>query len=174
MQNSSNKNLKLYAIIFIWFISVVTGLVYFQLSSISTFDPKQKMLSSDWFDSFKTHSDWQHSSDATLTIVIDSECGCSKRSSEHVKQLASLADTYDVKVTVLDAAKMSKELLPNVPGAVLIDSVGSLAYAGPLSEGVACSSSSGFVELVMNNLQAGFNSNLTVTQAQGCYCRKNT
>ncbi|KTF16650.1 DUF6436 domain-containing protein [Pseudoalteromonas sp. H105] len=171
MQNSSKKNLKLYTIIFIWFISVVTGLVYFQLSSIRTFDPQQKMLENDWFEDFKTLTHWQNPSDATLTIVIDSECGCSKRSAEHVKQLASLADTYDVKVTVLDAAKMSKELLPNVPGAVLIDSVGSLAYAGPLSEGIACSSSSGFIELVMNNLQSGFNSNLTVTQAQGCYCR---
>ncbi|WP_394190048.1 DUF6436 domain-containing protein [Pseudoalteromonas atlantica] len=171
MQNSSKQNLKLYAIILIWFISVVTGLVYFQLSSISTFDPQQKLLENGWLDDFKTQTHWQNPGDATLTIVIDSECGCSKRSTEHVKQLASLADSYDVKVTVLDAAKMSKELLPNVPGAVLVDSTGELAYAGPLSEGIACSSSSGFVELVMNNLQAGFNSNLTVTQAQGCYCR---
>lgn len=171
MQNSSEKNIKLYAIILIWFISVVAGLVYFQFSSISTFDPQQKLLKNGWLDDFKKQTQWQNPSDAILTIVIDSECGCSKRSADHVEQLTSLANTYDVKVKVLDAAKMSKELLPNRPGAVLVDSAGELAYAGPLSEGVACSSSNGFVELVMNNLQAGFNSRLTVTQAQGCYCR---
>nr|WP_267135577.1 DUF6436 domain-containing protein [Pseudoalteromonas sp. L21] len=62
-------------------------------------------------------------------------------------------------------------LIPAQPAAVLISDNQELAYAGPLSKGLACSSQNGFVELVIKNLRAGFNSQFVNSNAKGCYCK---
>ncbi|MDN3388128.1 DUF6436 domain-containing protein [Pseudoalteromonas sp. APC 3893] len=145
--------------------------MYFQLASITTFDPQNEMTQSKWSEQFKRNIKWSPSENPKLIIVIDESCGCSKRAVSHMNQLQTHAvrNTYDVQI--INQSLTATNLLPNTPGAVLLDASGELVYAGPLSQGLACSASSGFVELAIDNLVAGFNSNLVVTDSKGCYCK---
>lgn len=85
-------------------------------------------------------------------------------------QLQALAQKHNLSVQRLVNDDALLTIVPNTPAAILLNKHGELVYAGPLSEGIACSTGSGFVELAINNLQAGFNSNLKLSQAKGCYC----
>lgn len=169
--NLNSSQIKLYLLVLIWLVLVVSGLVYFQFASITTFDPQSEMAHSKWFEKFKRNIKWSSSENPKLIIVIDGTCGCSKRAFSHVKQLQKYAARNSYDVQIINQSSIDTHLLPNAPGAVLLDTSGELVYAGPLSQGLACSASSGFVELAIDNLVAGFNSNLVVSDSKGCYCK---
>lgn len=169
--NLNNAQLRVYLLVLIWLVAVVSGLVYFQLSMIKVFDPNNELAHPNWSEQFKKQIKWSPSESPKLIIVTNDTCGCSKRAFSHVKQLQALAavNTYDVRI--INQSSAATQLLPNVPGAVLLDKSGELVYVGPLSQGIACSASNGFVELAIDNLVAGFNSKLIVSDSQGCYCK---
>lgn len=129
------------------------------------------MTQSKWSEQFKRNIKWLSSENPKLIIVIDGTCGCSKRAFSHIKQLQKYVARNSYDVQIINQSSTATHLLPNTPGAVLLDASGNLVYAGPLSQGLACSASTGFVELAIDNLAAGFNSNLVVTDSKGCYCK---
>ena len=169
MQNLSKLDRKLALAITIWLLCVILALGYFQLSGLQEFDPKRKLQRSGWLIEFKNLTESDNLSKATLALFVDPQCGCTKRSKTHIQQLEHLASS-DLDVVVHSYNSTIKDVIPNTPAAVLIDAYGALVYAGPLSEGLACSASDGFVELVISNLLAGFNSELVISDAKGCYC----
>ncbi|MCQ8878559.1 DUF6436 domain-containing protein [Pseudoalteromonas shioyasakiensis] len=140
------------------------------MSSLTTFDPHNELSQVNWLKNFKQQTNWATAQSPTLTIVVDDDCGCTMRSTSHIKQLQSQAINNGYTVEIINQHSDSTRLLPNVPGAVLLAENGDLVYAGPLSQGIACSASDGFVELAINNLSAGFNSQLIVSESRGCYC----
>ena len=153
-----------------WVIFVIAMLAYFQLSAIKEFDPKRQLHQPQWLTEFKLQTDWQRTGQGRLIIVIDVNCGCTLRANAHITQLQALAQKHNLSVQRLVNDDALLTIVPNTPAAILLNKHGELVYAGPLSEGIACSTGSGFVELAINNLQAGFNSNLKLSQAKGCYC----
>ncbi len=60
--------------------------------------------------------------------------------------------------------------LPASPAVAIWDSQGQLAYFGPYSEGVTCSSSNSFIEPILEALAAGRRVNASNTLAVGCFC----
>lgn len=150
---------------------VVAMLAYFQLSSIQEFDPNKQLHQSQWLAKFKLQTDWKISEQSRLTIIVDEDCGCTLRAEDHIQQLAALAGEENLLLQHLASNEMLSAVVPNTPAAVLLSKQGELVYAGPLSEGIACSTGSGFVEAAITNLQKGFNSQLKITDSKGCYCR---
>jgi len=153
-----------------WVIFVIAMLAYFQLAAIKEFDPNQQLHQPQWLTEFKLQIDWQHTEHGKLIIIVDENCGCTLRANTHIAQLQTLAQKHNLSVERLANNDALLTVVPNTPAAVLLNEHGGLVYAGPLSEGIACSTGSGFVELAINNLQAGFNSNLKLSEAKGCYC----
>ncbi|SDD96092.1 hypothetical protein SAMN05216345_12415 [Cupriavidus sp. YR651] len=66
------------------------------------------------------------------------------------------------------------ERLPASPSMAIWAANGKLAYAGPYSEGLVCSSANSFVEPVLDKLIAGQQVEPMAMMAIGCYCLWNT
>ncbi|MDR6165161.1 DUF6436 domain-containing protein [Pseudomonas fluorescens] len=62
------------------------------------------------------------------------------------------------------------EQVPASPAVAIWDRSGKLAYFGPYSEGLTCSSSNSFIEPILHALTEDRPVNATHTLAVGCYC----
>jgi hypothetical protein len=62
------------------------------------------------------------------------------------------------------------EQLPASPAVAIWDQQGRLAYFGPYSEGLTCSSSNSFIEPILEALAAGRHVDASNTLAVGCFC----
>ncbi|MCG4455389.1 MULTISPECIES: DUF6436 domain-containing protein [unclassified Pseudomonas] len=60
--------------------------------------------------------------------------------------------------------------IPASPAVAIWDKQGQLAYFGPYSEGVTCTSSNSFIEPILEALSAGRPVNASNTLALGCFC----
>ncbi|MFT4925446.1 MAG: hypothetical protein ACI8WB_001539 [Phenylobacterium sp.] len=76
-----------------------------------------------------------------------------------------------LSVMALDeqAYQASVRLMPSAPAAMVYYHH-SVSYFGPHSGGVLCGSGLSYVELVINNLQNGFDPALSQLDQQGCFC----
>jgi hypothetical protein len=91
------------------------------------------------------------------------------------QQLLDMLPMFDkTKVVALSKAayQTSLKLIPATPAAVVYYQKNrSLSYLGPHSSGVICGKGTGFVELVLNNLEHGFDPKLVELDQTGCFCR---
>jgi hypothetical protein len=167
---SSNSPHFLKLIISLWLAFVVSGLVYFQAGQLKAFDGNQILLQKSWFADFKKQLAWDDGNAASLVLVMEPSCGCAKQAKNHISSLKKFAKNNGINIVQLPFSQNLKHVIPATPAAVIIDKNGKFVYAGPLSEGLACSQGSGFVETVITNLAAGFNSELLIADTKGCYC----
>ena len=157
----------------VWVASVVLALVFAYSQQSSTFDPDKKLAAANWLPTFQQSMELGINNVDTLYIIDENTCVCSARSQPHISSLSSYAAEQGVKVIKLKPKSAAAAILPAQPAAVLVSENQQLVYAGPLSKGPACSSQNGFVELVIANLRAGFNSQFINSDAEGCYCEIN-
>lgn len=157
-------------VISLWLMFVIAALAYFQLGQLKPFDENNMLNQVNWFSQFKSQLVWQKQDTAQLVIITKDNCGCTIQAKPHLFALQGFANNQDVDVQTFKLNNQLTSVIPATPAAVLIDKNGELVYAGPLSEGLACSQGSGFVEMAINNLKAGFNSSLLITDTKGCYC----
>ena len=137
----------------LWLVLTVSGLVYYQYNQLRVFDNYGVLEQPEW-----------------LIIVTDPDCGCTKQAQPHLKQLAAFSKAQNITLINIEQTASLQILLPATPAAVVINDKGDFVYAGPLSQGLGCAQGSGFVETVINNLVAGFNSELLLNKTSGCYC----
>lgn len=154
----------------VWVASVVLALVFAYSQQASTFDPDKKLAAANWLPTFQQSMELGINNIDTLYIIDENTCVCSARSQPHISSLSSYAAEQGVEVIKLKPKSAVAAILPAQPAAVLVSENQQLVYAGPLSKGLACSSQNGFVELVIANLRAGFNSQFINSDAEGCYC----
>ena len=84
-----------------------------------------------------------------------------------------LPETADLTIRALGERQYRQSLtaVPAAPSAVVYyRKTGTISYLGPHSSGVVCGSGTGFVELVLNNLQHGFDPQLYELEQKGCFC----
>lgn len=119
----------------------------------------------------------------------DPDCRCNKETDAHLNYLIQMyrnrnVDFYSVrrpgtqgqlarfiqgKLKPLDRIE-GVERLPASPSMAIWGADGKLAYAGPYSEGLVCSSSNSFVEPILDKLVAGQRVEPFSMVAVGCYC----
>lgn len=170
MRSLNNKQCVIIAVVTVWLALTVTGLVYFQLGQLSPFDPNKVLNKPGWFNNFKQLIEHPQNKLATLIVVTDPDCGCTKQAEPHLKQLVRFSSEHNIAVIKIEQSQTLQTLVPATPAAVVLDEEGKFVYAGPLSEGLGCAQGSGFVETVITNLVAGFNSKLLLNDTKGCYC----
>ncbi|WP_105173592.1 DUF6436 domain-containing protein [Pseudoalteromonas gelatinilytica] len=168
MLNSNSKWVIVATLV--WVASVVLALVFAYSQQASTFDPDKKLAAANWLPTFQQSMELGINNIDTLYIIDENTCVCSARSQPHISSLSSYAAEQGVEVIKLKPKSAVAAILPAQPAAVLVSENQQLVYAGPLSKGLACSSQNGFVELVIANLRAGFNSQFINSDAEGCYC----
>lgn len=86
-------------------------------------------------------------------------------------QLLPVLGTAEVIELDVSTYMASKELVPATPAALVYNKKeGTVSYLGPHSSGVVCGKGTGFVDLVLNNLQHGFDPLLYELEQKGCFC----
>jgi hypothetical protein len=119
----------------------------------------------------------------------DPACPCNVGNQQHLAELLARFSGPDVSFHVvrkpgtsgrlpdsLEALRplanlAGAERLPASPAIGIWDRAGRLAYFGPYSDGVICSSNNSFVEPILEALIAGRPVQATQTLAVGCFCR---
>jgi len=119
----------------------------------------------------------------------DPDCACNKETDAHLHYLIEMyrnanvdfysvqkPDTHGQLAPFLRGALKSlpriegMEHLPATPSIAIWAADGKLAYAGPYSAGLVCSSTNSFVEPVLNKLITGKKVEPMGMMAVGCYC----
>lgn len=172
----SNRTIKPYhyVILVLWLVSVIFASRYFFNLRLVTFDPQNKLtgLESGQLVEQVTKSYALSGRDLRNTIVhfTSPDCFCDEYSREHKAAIDYQAKLDGFKVLNLELDFAQPNLIPSSPAILVLDDLGELLYLGPYSIGLACAESNGFIELALANYKKGFNSNLVVNQATGCYC----
>ena len=126
-----------------------------------------------------------------LVHFWDPDCtSCNRETSAHLSYLISMyqranIDFYSIrkpgtegqlppflqgKLQPLDAIE-GMERIPASPSVAIWDAQGQLAYAGPYSVGMVCTSANSFVEPIIDNLIDGQPVEPFGMLVVGCYCR---
>lgn len=117
------------------------------------------------------------------------DCACNKETDAHLNYLIAMfrganIDFYSVRkpgtrgdLPAFLRGKLKPlagiegmDRIPASPAIAIWAADGKLAYAGPYSQGLVCSSANSFVEPILNRLVAGEQVEPFATVAVGCYC----
>ena len=174
---ASNKKVKPYhyIILCVWLTSVVVAAVYFIRLRLVPFDPDKKLqavesnLIIEQIQQFDSLANVELSN--TIIHFTSNDCHCTQFSEAHKKAInkSAGADGFNIVNVHLDS-KTANSIIPSTPSVLLVDKLGELLYFGPYSQGLACSKSNGFIEIVLSNYKKGFNSQLVMNDTEGCYC----
>lgn len=159
----------------------------------------EQMVGSPPFVAFINQHLSQYQDEHQLLILhwLNPECFCSVYSGTTVDSLSKLDSSLKIKHLVLtppdkaqallnllpilkqaqvialspEAYRQSQRLIPSSPAVLIYNrQAQSVSYLGPHSSGVVCGKGTGFVELVVNNLEHGFDPLLYELEQSGCFC----
>lgn len=187
---STRRLLLAIALVGLWGISTVAAFWWFEFRNLQAFQPEQAVL----FDSGSLQDSLaQQFGEAAGPVALhfwDPDCPCTRFNTPHVRDLMAAYAEKGMRFVVLTPTaalqtRAREEFGPQVeirvagpldplssPAAVLLDGQGQLAYFGPYSTGANCTTGNGdYVELVLNELDAGNNPRQINTLAVGCFCR---
>ncbi|MDR8015024.1 DUF6436 domain-containing protein [Ectopseudomonas guguanensis] len=123
-----------------------------------------------------------------LVHFWDPACPCNVGNQQHLAELIERYAPKGVQFHVLQKAGSQGRLpaalaalqpidelpgsanLPASPAVAIWDGQGQLAYFGPYSEGLTCSSSNSFIEPILEALAEGRKVDASNTLAVGCFC----
>jgi len=159
------------------------------------YDPEFVLLDLD-VDQFRLNLPLSQHKQGAMVQVLSPGCPCNGFSRDHIGLLTKKSQKYvDHFVWLVGAGEDSvrqryaeslgipiqnvqwrtqRELswLPATPAALIVNRDQRLAYVGPFSDGVRCTSDNSFVDRVLGNVATG----LTVftqlnSQVHGCFCQ---
>ncbi len=174
------------AIAAIWLGSSATALWWFQIRFIRPFNGQLTVFSGD---SLRFPEQPDNAGAILFVHFWDPDCPCNIGNQQHLEELTEKFAVRGVRFFVvqkndtrgkLPAALRSKlqplnylpgaEQIPASPAAAIWDRHGRLAYIGPYSEGLICTSNNSLVEPVLESLIQGHRTELTHLLSVGCYC----
>lgn len=171
--HNSAAPLHLYVIVFIWLGFTIVAAAYFVNDRLVNFDPESKLsnISTSAFVK-KVISEFDLPSQMPNTLITFSSegCKCNQTSQEHLSDVNKTAKTENMSVVNIILPQELSDIIPSTPSVLMLDNNSQLIYFGPYSEGASCGKGEGIIDLVMNNYKKGFNAELIISNAQGCYC----
>lgn len=151
---------------------MLVAFIYFTNARLADFDPTGRLAELSPMDitSFKSNGNTISFTDNKLTVfhLLSANCHCNKLNNEHISSIDKMANSLNFSIKKINVEQ--SDIIPSLPAILVVDEQGKLMYLGPYSQGLSCSKSSSFVETVLNNFKAGYNSELMVKEAKGCYC----
>ncbi|MCE2596369.1 DUF6436 domain-containing protein [Motilimonas cestriensis] len=161
-------------IVVVWVISTLIAASYFINARLVEFDPNGKLQQNrqGFVMSLLAQAQLDPlAMDNTIIHFTSEGCVCNSYSQAHKQTLNQQAISNGYQVINLTMTAALRELVPATPAALVMSNEGKLVYFGPYSEGLACSSSNSLIELAINNFNKGFNPELIIDKAKGCYCQ---
>jgi hypothetical protein len=174
MDKADNKARRYHYIVFVlWLILIVIAAKYFLFDSLAVFDPQNKLAQDSTAIISQIKSDLAIKSIPSKKTIIhftSDDCSCSILSIPHKTIINKKATNNDFEVRNIVLTKENNNVIPSTPAVLVLDEVGELIYLGPYAEGLECSVDNSMVDIVLENYIKGFNANLVINDAKGCYC----
>ena len=180
MSLSSNKRTTGgVVVIAVWLIYTYSAFAYFVNQKLITFDQNQVLSNvsttqlAEYLHEIGVNLGADSSTNKeTLIHFSDPHCQCQTTSTEHVTDLNNTAQQQGFNVVTVDTSLWQGplNLIPSVPSVAIIGEQVDFVYYGPYGEGLACSETNGYAQTILSNYLKGFNAQLVVSDAKGCYC----
>lgn len=185
MPRPRRKTLLLSLIALLWLAAMVAAYYWFEARYIRTFSDQTALFSGN---ELRLPAELAGPGPIRLVHFWDPGCPCNVGNQQHLGELIERFAPQGVAFYAvqkagsqgrlpanLDALQAlatlpGSEQLPASPAVAIWDQQGRLAYFGPYSEGLTCSSSNSFIEPILEALAAGRHVNASNTLAVGCFC----
>lgn len=176
MQNNRfSHTLKL--AVFILFVFMFIGLMYYTTQRLVDFDPNATLLDNSLQDSFyleiKTQLENKYGSVSGRAFHFSEEdCFCQIVASAHVSDVKAMIENVsmeNITIQLSDHPEM-RQLLPSTPAIIMYNTQGEMMYIGPYSTGYLCTAGNGLVEELIPHMDEKRDDPLVMSLARGCYC----
>ncbi|MDN4501044.1 DUF6436 domain-containing protein [Alteromonadaceae bacterium BrNp21-10] len=107
----------------------------------------------------------------TVVHFVNPSCHCNSLTAPHIEQINQQAQKAGFTSATVNIDDSNPTIIPATPAILITDNNGDLMYFGPYSQGLACSQKNSMIDVVFKNYQLGFNSDLVISEAEGCYCQ---
>ncbi|UYP30834.1 DUF6436 domain-containing protein [Pseudomonas sp. Z8(2022)] len=169
----------------IWLGGMLLAFWWFETRYLRPFDERAAVFSGT---GLQLPADLAGPGPIRLVHFWDPACPCNVGNQQHLAELIAHYAPLGVQFHVLQKPGSRGELpaelralqpletlpgsaeLPASPAVAIWDQQGELAYFGPYSEGLTCTSSNSFIEPILEALAAGRAVNASNTAAVGCFC----
>jgi len=172
-KDETSVSLHLYIIVAVWLISTVLAAIYFIGNQLAVFDPKQKLAGvsqTTLVNRIITEFALPEHMPNTLISFVSENCSCNQTSESHRADVNKKASEENISVINIILPNKFSDIIPSTPAILALNEKSELIYFGPYSEGISCGSGKGMIDLVMSNYKRGYNAQLIVENAKGCYC----
>lgn len=175
MPASSKKITRFhYAVFSLWLVLTLIAAIYFITGRLTSFDPSMKIMGKNSRFVIEQIQEIDALKGVNLSNTIihftSNDCSCTEFSNEHKASINQKAKLDDFNVINVNLPADALTVIPSTPSILIVSEIEDLLYFGPYSVGLACSQSNGYVETVLQNYAKGFNTDLVISDAKGCYC----
>ncbi|MGE8361812.1 DUF6436 domain-containing protein [Pseudomonas sp.] len=185
MPRPSRKSLLAGLIAVTWIIAMVVAFWWFEARYMRSFSDQTALFSGD---ELRLPIELAGPGPIRLVHFWDPACPCNVGNQQHLSELIEHYAPQGVAFYAVQKAGTSGQLprslsglqpldnlqgaeqLPASPAVAIWDRNGELAYFGPYSEGLTCTSSNSFIEPILEALADGRRVNASNTLAVGCFC----
>jgi hypothetical protein len=164
-------------VVFLWFVIMFMGLMYYTTARMVDFDPDSALLDSSlepqFYATLKSNlqNDFGSVNGRAFHFSQDG-CFCQIVATEHinsVKDLISHETKENINVSLSDFPEFLS-FLPSTPAIAIYNDAGNLVYVGPYSTGYLCSPGNGLVEDLIPKMHDTLEDPIVMSLARGCYC----
>lgn len=162
-----------FTIVFVWLSLTIAAFAYFindRLVSFN-FDDKLTGIQHQQLATALQPYTAAFADNKTNTVLHFSQpnCKCQQYSRGHIEDINKIAK--ENKFNVANITLTEHLFLPATPSIAILNNLGKVIYFGPYGEGLACSQTSGYAQTILNNFIKGYEANLIIKDAKGCYCK---
>ncbi|MFT6900264.1 MAG: hypothetical protein ACJAXS_000426 [Colwellia sp.] len=156
----------------VWIVFTLSAFSYFVKGRLVDFDKSNKLTGIDYQEISNDFTRYTHQEKkagrTTLLHFSTISCDCQVFSEKHIQDLNKIANAnhFIIKNIIVE----QHNIIPSTPSVALIDESGEVVYFGPYGQGLACSKTTGYAQTMLNNYLKGYNANIVVKEAKGCYC----
>lgn len=158
----------------IWLVFTMLAAIYFISGRLVDFDPEQKLSGKNSAFLMQELREIEQLKNINLSDTIihftSPNCSCSQYSEDHKRTINKQAAQEGFNVINVNLPVHLSTLIPSTPAILIVSKTQQLLYLGPYSIGLACSQSNGYVETVLQNYAKGYDTDLIINDAEGCYC----
>ncbi|MDO9622457.1 MAG: DUF6436 domain-containing protein [Pseudomonas sp.] len=185
MPRPSRKTLLASLIALLWIAAMLTAFWWFEARYVRAFDQQTALFAGA---ELRLPAELAGPGPIRLVHFWDPACPCNIGNQQHLAELIEHFAPLGVSFHAVQKPGSKGQLpatlsamqalaplsgsagIPASPAVAIWDKQGQLAYFGPYSEGVTCTSSNSFIEPILEALNAGRPVNASNTMAVGCFC----
>jgi hypothetical protein len=165
------------AIVIVWLSFTVAAFTYFISDRLVKFDFENKLENINHQQLARSLKPYvkvfQKNKKIGNTVVhfSKSNCKCQKYSEQHIQDINKIAIENEFNIINVVVGNGKYNIIPATPSVAIMTTMGEIIYFGPYGQGLACAQTLGYAQTVLNNFIQGYNANIIIKDAKGCYCR---